>query len=146
MYPGAPSVAARARVPSSFSDAEPGGLEASLLELFHDHQNSSVRLRELTGDSQFANISFPKKFSIFRNFWFFMKLMVYELNLYREVEKGGDQEGIEGFGSFGRRCEQWGPGMLHQREANRARSSGFSGFNCPIHEADRSMAHCHSYY
>ncbi|XP_048323704.2 biogenesis of lysosome-related organelles complex 1 subunit 1 isoform X1 [Ziziphus jujuba] len=51
MYPGTPITAARARVPSS-SEAEPGGLEASLLELFHDHQNSSLRLRELTENSK----------------------------------------------------------------------------------------------
>ncbi|PON66186.1 Biogenesis of lysosome-related organelles complex 1 subunit [Trema orientale] len=42
-----PHPAARTRVPSS-SDAEPGGLEGSLLQIVHDHHQSSVRLREIT--------------------------------------------------------------------------------------------------
>ncbi|EXB28406.1 hypothetical protein L484_002214 [Morus notabilis] len=47
MYSPTPLPVARARVTPS-SDAEPGGLESSLLQLVHDHHQSSLRLRELT--------------------------------------------------------------------------------------------------
>ncbi|KAL5580570.1 hypothetical protein UlMin_013012 [Ulmus minor] len=45
MYSTTPTLA-RARV-SPFSDPEPGGLEASLLQLVNDHHHSSLQLREL---------------------------------------------------------------------------------------------------
>ncbi|KAL5582886.1 hypothetical protein UlMin_015328 [Ulmus minor] len=45
MYSTIP-ISARARV-SPFSDPEPGGLEASLLQLVNDHHHSSLQLREL---------------------------------------------------------------------------------------------------
>lgn len=47
---------ARTRVSSSSTfpetpNVEPGGLEASLLQMVHDHHHASLRLRDLTGKS-----------------------------------------------------------------------------------------------
>ncbi|KAF4375605.1 hypothetical protein F8388_011591 [Cannabis sativa] len=46
MYSPSPLAAARMRVGSS-SDVDPGGLESSLLQLVHDHHQSSLRLRQI---------------------------------------------------------------------------------------------------
>lgn len=74
MYSPTPLPVARARVTPS-SDAEPGGLESSLLQLVHDHHQSSLRLRELTGESPKSPFSGPKfLFVFFQNqlgFWDF---------------------------------------------------------------------------
>lgn len=64
MYSPTPLPVARARVTPS-SDAEPGGLESSLLQLVHDHHQSSLRLRELTGESPKSPFSGPKFLFVF---------------------------------------------------------------------------------
>ena len=61
--------------------------------------------------------------------------------VYRESEERCDSKCSASFRSVGGCCEQWSAGILYQWEANWAWNSSISSHDCPLHEADQSVAH-----
>lgn len=66
--------------------------------------------------------------------------------VYREGKERCDSKCSASFRSVGGCCEQWSAGILYQREANWAWNSSISSHDCPLHEADQSMAHHNTCY
>ena len=149
-------------------ETEPKGLEASLEHLIDLHHHKSLVLAHHTGlFSPFSNFFFFLSMLIVSLLVFvsrsklqpFLSSLLHLPSksnfvlltptffiwvLCRQSQEGRNKESRARFWFVGWSGEWWGPRFLHQPEANWARNSNSGYHHHEVHEANWSMARCHS--